>query len=98
MENFAFVGDRPEYRPPRLRKRGCEDEFARKEVDWLFRRHANGAVEPDDFAIQHFVVEDVPNERRVFGRTAKPRWERHLLRQRFACRLRETGKQGSIDG
>src|SRR4029079_16500607 len=45
----------------------------------LFRGHANGTIQPDDFAVQHFVFEDMPDQRRVFGWTAKPRRERHLL-------------------
>ena len=53
-------------------------EFAR-----LLRRHTNGAVNPNDFAIQHLIFEHVPNECGEFRRTPEPRRERHLLRERF---------------
>ena len=64
----------------------------------LFRRHANSAVESDDFAVQHFVFEDMPHERGEFGWTAKPRREGHLLGERFAGGLGQTGEQGSVEG
>ena len=37
----------------------------------LFRRHANRAIEPDDFSVKHYDGEDRPNKLRVFRRTAQ---------------------------
>ena len=55
----------------------------------LLRRHTNRAIEPDDFAVQHLVLEDVPDERGVFLRASEAGREGHLLRQRNRARLRE---------
>src|SRR5256885_17202101 len=43
------------------------------------RRHADGAVQADDFSVEHFVFDDVTNELGVVRGLAQPRRERHLL-------------------
>ena len=43
--------------------------------------HAEGAVESDDFSVQHLVLEDVPDERPVLLGSSESRGEGHLLRQ-----------------
>jgi len=53
----------------------------------LLRCHANRAVQADDFAVQHFVLDDVLDERGVLGGAAKPRREGHLLGEAVARRL-----------
>ena len=37
----------------------------------LLRSHSNGTIEADHFAVEHFVLEDVTNQRGIFGRAAK---------------------------
>ena len=63
----------------------------------LFWRHSYRAVEADDFAVQHFVLEDVPDERGVLLRPSQPRRERHLLRERLARGLGQSGEQRRVE-
>ena len=62
-----------------------------------FGRHPDRAVEADDFAVQHRVLEDVPHERRELLRPAEPRRKRHLLRQRLARRLGQRRQQRRVE-
>src|SRR4026208_726996 len=54
-----------------------------------FRRHADRAVEANAFAVQHRVLADVRDQRRVFVRPAEARGERHLLAERVLHFLRQ---------
>src|SRR5579862_653709 len=49
-----------------------------------FRRHANGAVEADHLAVEHFVLDDVADELGEFVGSAQSRRKRHLRAQRGA--------------
>jgi hypothetical protein len=42
-------------------------------------RHADRSVQPNDLTVEHLVLEDVPDERRVFFGSAEARWKRDLL-------------------
>src|SRR5688572_556263 len=53
------------------------------------RRHADRAVEADAFAVEHGVLADVSDQRRVFLRPTEARGERHLLAERVLNFLRE---------
>src|SRR5688572_18376528 len=53
------------------------------------RRHADRAVEADAFAIEHRVLADVRDQRRVFLRPAEARRERYLLAERVLHFLRK---------
>src|SRR5262249_26646223 len=77
----------------RLRKR----RFAYGFGGSSFRRHANGTIESNYFAIQHLVLEDVANERREFGWPPEPGWEGYLLRKRFPRRLGQSRQQWRVE-
>src|SRR5580693_2752576 len=46
-------------------------------VDMLPRRHAQRAVEANDFAIEVAVLDHVPHQRRILRRLAEQLWKRH---------------------
>ncbi len=51
------------------------------------RSHADGAVQTDDFSVQHRIFNDILNQLRKFIRTPQPRRVRHLLAERILRRL-----------
>ena len=53
-------------------------------LDALARRHAQRAVEADDLAVEHRVLDDVRGERRVLLGRAEPVRMRELARSRAA--------------
>src|SRR5262249_54844269 len=62
-----------------------------------FGRHADGAVQADGLAVQHDVLEDVADQRRVLARAPQARRERDLRRQRLAQRLRRHGEHRRVE-
>src|SRR5262249_44480052 len=71
---------------------------------WIWRRwveslgrHAQGSVQPDDLAVEHFVLEDVANQGRELFGAAEPRGKRHLLSQGLPGRLGESGQERRIE-
>src|SRR4030095_524639 len=58
-------------------------------VTFSFRRHADRAVEANAFAVEHRVLADVRDQRRVLLGPAEARGERHLLAERVLDLLRQ---------
>src|SRR5690606_19544648 len=54
----------------------------------LSRREADCTVEPDRFAVQHLVVDDVEGKGGIFGRLAQARREGHCRTERILHILR----------
>src|SRR3954470_5865338 len=58
--------------------------------------HAERAVEPDDLAVEHRVLDDVGGEGRVLVRAAEAARVRDLLAERGAGGLGEPGEQRRV--
>src|SRR5256885_16216928 len=56
----------------------------------LARLHSYPAIQANYLAVEHLVLDDVFCQSRVLIGTAQARWERHLLTQREAGRVRQT--------
>src|SRR5437868_10033307 len=63
----------------------------------LFRRHADGAIETDAFAIQHGVLANMSDQRRILIGTPEPRWERDLPAQGVLRFLGHRGHHGRLE-
>src|SRR3954471_11292926 len=82
---LPFTGGVPRSRHRRRRpgpytRRGCPGRL----IEALLRRHADGAVEPDDLAVEHPVLDDVHGQRRVLRGLAEALREGHAVAQRLA--------------
>src|SRR5256885_344296 len=66
-------------------------------TSYSFRRHAYRAVETDDLAVQHLVLEDVLDECGIFRRPAEARWEGHLLAEAFARSFGQRGHHRGVE-
>ena len=64
-----------------------------RESDALPRRHADGAVETDGFAVEHRVLDDVDREVAVLGGVAEPGRMRHLGAEALARLLVQAHQQ-----
>jgi hypothetical protein len=62
----------------------------------LFRGHADCAVKPDSFTVQHVVLDDVLNQRRELRWLTQPLRERHLLAERLLRGFRQCAKQWRV--
>ena len=70
----------------------------------LLRSHAEGAVQSQDAAVEHVVLEDVAHHRRKFIGLAEPVWKRNLVDQRLThlfrsglhhCGIEHAGSDGN---
>jgi hypothetical protein len=52
------------------------------------RRHPDGTVQPDNFPIEHLILDDVPDESGVFFGPSQTRRKRHLFAERLLSFLR----------
>lgn len=59
---------------------------------------AERAIEADGFAVQHFVLDDMPCERGVFRWPAEPRRKRNLRSQRLARLIRQQREHRRVEG
>src|SRR5437773_6008500 len=63
----------------------------------LARLHSYSTIQAYYFAVEHLVLDDMFCQGRVLIGPAQARWERHLLAQREAGRLRQTGQHRRIE-
>ena len=56
------------------------------------RRHTNRAVESDDLTVEHFILDDVLHESRIFFGVSQTRREWNLLAERDLRLLRQAGE------
>ena len=55
--------------------------------------HADRAIQPDHFTIQHGVADDGLHEQRILRRIAEAGWKRHLPAEFLQCGFRHSFKQ-----
>src|SRR5437660_1005303 len=65
---------------------------------WLTGRHSQRAVEPDDLAVEHLVLDDVRDQRGELVRASEARGERHDAAQRLARVLGQVAEQRRVEG
>ena len=61
------------------------------------RRHAKRAVETDHLAVEHLVLDDVPDERAVLGGPTQSRREGHLLSERDPRGFRQRREERCVE-
>src|SRR4051794_27271551 len=63
----------------------------------LSRRHPQSAIQPDDLAVEHRVLDDVHRQRGVLVRAPEPRRERDLAAEGVAGLLGQAGEQRRVE-
>src|SRR5699024_11576210 len=63
----------------------------------LFRRHAQGAVEANNFPVEHPVIEDVPDERGELCGLSEPLWVGNLGGERVLYLRAEPAEHGGAE-